>query len=568
MRRRVLILITAVVLAVAVVTGVILIRGSSGPKLPVSVDVAVTAAHGATVRLASATLVIPPGAISANGRLAARIIDSKTGTNLSLNGKPEIAKPLISSAGQAVSFELTGARVIHPVTLTLSVSSAALAQAATGTNQRNAAWLAFYDETDQSWSPVLSEYNPTTQTVTARVSHLSTWNPFTWDWSAITLRMRQALSAFDSGRAPKASCPGVAGSIVTMAGGNDPPLIGCVTDDATSGFAGFEVSITNNRAYSMILQAPSGVVQQPRAYAGFEEYVQSRDLVTKALGGVYLAPVSTVTYYLPQTGTFTFNGAASFKTTVLDLGTTVAETIFDGVTLGYGKCVLDNVANSGAAPLSEAPKLITECFPALNIAVELVSDIFSLEDKVTNILATTDWISDTALNIHGEVHVGLPINWNNRQYALTCDNIVQTPVNIAFSGGNATAHGPGIGPYEEWDMSIAQVAHGVLPSLGNVTAVLFSCSPQPSNFGVAELRIYHTADGSEVGLIPELPTDGGVLPGVYNAGSITIANGHLSADVMFYGPGDSHASGPSVPGHLSWSWNGHEFITDASPGTA
>jgi hypothetical protein len=37
---------------------------------------------------------------------------------------------------------------------------------------------------------------------------------------------------------------------------------------------------------------------------------------------------------------------------------------------------------------------------------------------------------------------------------------------------------------------------------------------------------------------------------------------------MFYGPGDSHASGPSVPGHLSWSWNGQEFVTDASPGTA
>jgi len=43
-----------------------------------------------------------------------------------------------------------------------------------------------------------------------------------------------------------------------------------------------------------------------------------------------------------------------------------------------------------------------------------------------------------------------------------------------------------------------------------------------------------------------------------------IGNGHVSADVMFYGPGDSHASGPSVPGHLSWSWNGQEFITDAN----
>lgn len=161
-----------------------------------------------------------------------------------------------------------------------------------------------------------------------------------------------------------------------------------------------------------------------------------------------------------------------------------------------------------------------------------------------------------------------PIDWNNRQYALTCDNIVQTPVNVAFRGGNATARGPGIGPYDQWDISIDQVAHGVLPSLGDVTAVLFGCSPQPSNFSVQELRVYRTADGSEVGRIPELPTDGGVLPGVYNAGSIIIANGHVSADAMFYGPGDSHASGPSVPGHLSWRWNGQEFVTDASQNAA
>ncbi len=161
-----------------------------------------------------------------------------------------------------------------------------------------------------------------------------------------------------------------------------------------------------------------------------------------------------------------------------------------------------------------------------------------------------------------------PIDWNNRQYALTCDNIVQTPVNATFSGGTATTQGPGIGPYNQWDLSIAQVAHGNLPTLGDVTAVLFNCSPQPSNFSVRELRIYHTADGSEIGPIPPLPANGGALPAVYNAGSITIANGHVSADVMFYGPGDSHASGPSVPGHLSWSWNGQEFVTDASPGTA
>lgn len=159
----------------------------------------------------------------------------------------------------------------------------------------------------------------------------------------------------------------------------------------------------------------------------------------------------------------------------------------------------------------------------------------------------------------------IPVDWNNRYYDLTCGNTVQAPVSVAFSGGKATARGPGIGSYDQWDMSIDQVVQGALPSVGRVTAVLSSCSPSPSNFSVQELRIYHTADGSEVGRIPALSANGGALPGVYTAGSVAIGNGHVSADVMFYGPGDSHASGPSVPGHLTWSWNGQKFITDAAP---
>ena len=35
-----------------------------------------------------------------------------------------------------------------------------------------------------------------------------------------------------------------------------------------------------------------------------------------------------------------------------------------------------------------------------------------------------------------------PIDWNNRHYALTCDNTAKTPVNVAFSGGNADCARP------------------------------------------------------------------------------------------------------------------------------
>ena len=161
----------------------------------------------------------------------------------------------------------------------------------------------------------------------------------------------------------------------------------------------------------------------------------------------------------------------------------------------------------------------------------------------------------------------VPIDWNNQSYDLTCDNIVQNPVKVTFRNGRATVQGPGIGSsYSRWDVSVSHVAHGTLPSLGAVTAVLFTCSPYPSNFSVQELRVYRTADGSEIGRIPDLPTGGGVLPGVFEPATVAVASGRVSAGVMFYAPGDSHASGPTAPGHVTWRWNGQEFTTDTVEG--
>ena len=158
-------------------------------------------------------------------------------------------------------------------------------------------------------------------------------------------------------------------------------------------------------------------------------------------------------------------------------------------------------------------------------------------------------------------------DWNNQSYELTCDNTVQNPVKVTFRNGSSTVQGPGIGSaYSRWDVSVSHVAHGTLPSLGAVTAVLFTCSPYPSNFSVQELRVYRTADGSEIGRIPDLPTGSGVLPAVFEPATVAIASGHVSAGVMFYAPGDSHASGPSAPGHVTWSWNGQEFTTDTVEG--
>jgi hypothetical protein len=523
-------------------------------------DVPVTVAHGATVRLAGgATLVIPPRAVSADGRLIAHTGGPQVGTNLGLDGRPGAAKPVFASAGSPITFELTGAKLVHPAALSAQVNAAAFAQAGSTAKRPGAVWLAFYDAAGHRWQHVDSRYDPVTHSVTAQVTHLSTWNPFTWDWAGMTLRLRQSLSALGSGRAPTTACPSpkVQGVDVTMAGGNDPPLIGCVSGDATSGL---KVDITDNRAYSMVLQVSPATVQEPRDYAGFEEYVQSRDLVAKAIGGAYLASVGTVAYRLPPTGTtFRFTGAASLNTAVLDLGIVVSEAFFDTVTFGYAKCVLDNVAHSGAASLGEAPGLIAECLPGLGLVVELVGDLQDFQSKVANVLSGYDLALDTALKVHGEVDITRPKDWYNTSYTSTCGGNALQPFTVNVQNGKGTSPGSP----QHYYVQVEAVKHGDLTGDGRPeTAVLLYCTLQPSNFYVEDVQIFGPASN----LLAELPhggtftPPGSPLPPQYIPSELSISAGQLIAGMKFYAPTDSHASGPSVHRTLTWRWNGNQFV--------
>lgn len=177
---------------------------------------------------------------------------------------------------------------------------------------------------------------------------------------------------------------------------------------------------------------------------------------------------------------------------------------------------------------------------------------------------------DLSAGAHPPAPTGLPSvgavaagDWNNRQYAITCDNLVSAPVRVTLRQGQGTVRGAGIGGYDHWYVRIEQTARGVLPGLGDVTAVLFYCTPQPSNYFNEELRVYRTADGSLIGRTPHLAADPttqypGLVP-QYQAASLTVQDQELSDDVKFYGPDDSHASGPHVLRHLAWTWDGHAF---------
>ncbi|WP_033326978.1 hypothetical protein [Streptomyces yerevanensis] len=149
-------------------------------------------------------------------------------------------------------------------------------------------------------------------------------------------------------------------------------------------------------------------------------------------------------------------------------------------------------------------------------------------------------------------------DWNNRTYHLTCDDIVSKAAPVTVRNGKGTARGSGIGDYERWQVQIQRITRGTVPRLGDVTAVLFSCSPQPSNFSLQELRVYRTTDGREVGRTPTFQV--AELPPQYQPDTVRIIRGLLLADVKFYGSGDTHATGPSILRHVTWRWDGSQFV--------
>lgn len=152
------------------------------------------------------------------------------------------------------------------------------------------------------------------------------------------------------------------------------------------------------------------------------------------------------------------------------------------------------------------------------------------------------------------------VDWNNRTYSLTCDDIVDKPVKVAVHNGKGTARGSGV-PGSHWEVEVQRTAQGHVSGLGNVTAVLFYCSPQPSNYFNQELRVYRTRDGSEIGRTSSFdPPEDVYGPPEYKPESVAINKGRIVADLMFYEPGDSHGN-PSSLRHITWTWNGKRFVT-------
>lgn len=364
------------------------------------------------MRLAGgAMLVIPPGAVSGNGRVIARIGGPQEGTILSLNGQSVSAMPALAAAGSQVSFQLTGAALVHTATLTMPVDPAALQQAGGAASQPDAAWLAFYDAVGHRWQYAGGRYDPVTHSVSAQVAHLSLWAPFTFAWQQIGAALRQALSGLLSERATLAPCPRVSGVTVSDSGGPDGPVIGCASEARAGQLT---VTITSNRGYAMVVPTPGGVTPGPPQYTGYTEFLDTQPGAAEKLGGEYLAPTESLTYTMPLDGSpVVFDAAASVKTYVLDVGILLTRIMLNARSFGLSDCLLDNMANSGPLPLSAAPRLLVECIPLLGGVAKDASTAFG--DFVAAVAfgreyvgAVLDLNGDAQSNFSGTVGITRP----------------------------------------------------------------------------------------------------------------------------------------------------------------
>jgi hypothetical protein len=270
---------------------------------------------------------------------------------------------MVVATAQPVRFELTGASITHPVTVSFTVPPTALPDIPSIANGPDVVWLSTYDPQAGRWQPVGSHYDPATRTVSAQVADLSWWVPFSWIWQQSVLLLRQSLSALAAERATPTPCPGVAGVAVKDSGGQDPPVIGCATQSSSDELT---VTISNNRGYAMVVPVPTDVHPVPPNYTGYQEFLQTRKDATQKLGGAYLAPTSELSYTMPLHGSpVVFHAAASLKTYLLDVQNTIQKEVLNVMAGGFGSCILDSMANSGAPPVSALPGLLAECTPVI-----------------------------------------------------------------------------------------------------------------------------------------------------------------------------------------------------------
>jgi hypothetical protein len=232
------------------------------------------------------------------------------------------------SVATPVNFSVRGGRLLGPVKLTLPYRRP---KHSFGMPDSVNVHLAFYSSKRKAWESVPARVNPRRHTVTATIRHFSWWNPFSWDWGSILLRLDQRVGELRGARTAPAKCnaptPTPGWADVTTNNGADLPLRTCSEGDGDKAV----VQIVNNRPYGVVLRYGA-----PVSFG----WHQMPDEVGKGLGALfadklvspnelYIPPLQAASVGVPR-GTW-FNALFQASVTPKSLAADVINLVTGGI---------------------------------------------------------------------------------------------------------------------------------------------------------------------------------------------------------------------------------------------
>lgn len=321
----------------------------------------VIASAGATLDVGSAAVVIPPGALSADADLSARLMRTS-------HPGPEVARVI----SPMLDVNLSQAALVHPATLILPTDGTAATEAGG----------AFYDPSTSQWIAEPTSATADGKRAAITVKHFSEHRLFTWNLSALVHKAAEWMGY----RASRPTCASPPSDVELIVGGGventDPPLIGCV-DSGEKGKV--NAILVNNRAYGTVVQVPFGVdMVSPPSRGGVLDLLYQAAIGKAALGGDYLPRGGEVGYRAVSPGApvkiashfslSTYSIDVAFDLAVLLAGKSPAlntisiEQLGVGAdeVLGTGKCLADHAASSPPKTTRDAARDAIPCLGTLN----------------------------------------------------------------------------------------------------------------------------------------------------------------------------------------------------------
>jgi len=220
------------------------------------------------------------------------------------------------SVGPAFKIDLGGRELSKPVVLEIAFDPDLLPE----DSPEDAVFLAFYDEEKKQWVPVYGTVDLVRHVVAVETGHLSWWNPFSWDLSALAARIGRGLESFLAAVGlPVAEIPECGSGPAYMTVEFTDSLLACIEGTENEGQA--ILRLANNRAYGILVDLRRGVRLSDVSHGSLSDAAWA--VLADRLGQdvVYVPPAGEAEFLLrfEQAGEITLSSAPSDITLGLDV---------------------------------------------------------------------------------------------------------------------------------------------------------------------------------------------------------------------------------------------------------